>query len=109
MVAEKVRRDCAVGYDEGMLRAYLDGEVEMAWREALQAHAQTCGACSERLVKLRLDGALVQARLELLAVDGPRATYPRPAVAAVLAAAKRRDRAGWRGGLVEAMARLQEW
>src|SRR5436309_7738056 len=99
MVSERMRRECAAGYEEGTLRAYLDGELESAWSEALQAHARDCAACSERLVRLRLDGALVQGRLELLDADTSRAAGPRPPVAIVLAAAKRREQAGWRVAL----------
>src|SRR6266542_5749348 len=60
MTTETMRRACPVGYDEGTLRAYLDGELEREGSESLQVHAKGCAACSERLMKLRLDGALVQ-------------------------------------------------
>src|SRR5436190_7455061 len=108
MVAERVRRECAAGYDEGTLRAYLDGELESAASGALQAHARDCAACSEELMRLRLDGALVQGRLALLDAGVPGAAGRRPPVAAVLAAAQRREQAGWHAALLGAAARLQE-
>ena len=107
MVVETVRRDCPAGYDEGTLRAYLDGEIERDGSEALQAHAKTCDACSERLMKLRLDGALVQGRLRLLDADAAHTVRPRPAVAAVLAQAKQPQRAPWRDAVGAALASLR--
>ncbi|HEV2124295.1 MAG TPA: hypothetical protein VGW38_16180 [Chloroflexota bacterium] len=95
-----VRRDCLAGYDEGMLKALLDGELSAAWQETIREHATGCGACNERLSRLRLDGALVQGRLQLLGgapaggaayVGDFPALPPRPPVAAVLARAKKQE------------------
>jgi anti-sigma factor RsiW len=107
MVVETVRRDCPAGYDEGALRAYLDGEIDREGSEALQAHAKTCDACSERLMRLRLDGALVQGRLQLLEADAARAVCPRPAVASLLAAAKQAQRTPWLDAVHAALAGLR--
>jgi len=103
-----MRRACPVGYDEGTLRAYLDGELEREGSESLQVHAKGCAACSERLMKLRLDGALVQGRLRLLDADailGARAS--RPPVAAVVAAARRPARAPWPEAIAAVVAGLR--
>jgi hypothetical protein len=107
MVAEVARRrTCPAGYDEGLLRTYLDGELAADWHESVTAHVQGCPACTERLTQLRLAGALVQGRLQLLdpvaAGADAGAVGPRPPVAAVLARARqqpgRRERlaAWWR-------------
>ncbi|HEX2517057.1 MAG TPA: zf-HC2 domain-containing protein [Chloroflexota bacterium] len=105
MVAEVARpRACPAGYDEGMLRSYLDGELPAAWREQVQAHVPGCAACTSRLSHLRLDGSLVQGRLNLLQPEAvsasaspaapPFALPPRPALATVLARARQGQ--GWR-------------
>ncbi len=107
MVAEGARRRvCLAGYDEGLLKTYLDFELPAAWREQLAAHIPTCGACKDRLAHLRLDGAVVQGRLRLLdpaVAPGARValsslevgeSLPRPAAATVLARARRPE--GWR-------------
>jgi hypothetical protein len=104
-----LRRECPVGVEEGMLKSLLDGEVFGEQRDELRSHAASCASCSERLAQLRLDGALVQGRLQLLsgapsvnaalAYDYP-ALPPRPAVSAMLARAKAAGgtlpESGWR-------------
>ncbi|MGH2352928.1 MAG: anti-sigma factor family protein, partial [Chloroflexota bacterium] len=91
MVAEVVRREaCPAGHDEGLLKTYLDGELPAAWREQMDVHVQGCASCRDRLAQLRLDGALVQGRLNLLARapagDTAESAAPaRPDVGAVLA------------------------
>jgi len=102
MVAEAARRrSCLAGYDEGLLKTYLDAELPAAWREQLAAHIPVCVACKDRLAHLRLDGAVVQGRLRLLdpaVAPGGRAARcpagagespPRPPAAALLARARR--------------------
>jgi anti-sigma factor RsiW len=89
---------CSAGYDEGLLKSLVDGELSAEWRDQLRAHAAGCAACSERLSQLRMDGALVAGRLQLLSGAPSMATAlmedvaapPRPAVAAVLARARTR-------------------
>ena len=109
MVAEVARRQaCPAGYDEGMLKTFLDGELPAAWREQVQAHVPECAACTSRLSQLRLDGSLVQGRLNLLE-SGSRPCRPppppspaapafalplRPPWAAILARARQGE--GWR-------------
>ena len=116
MVAEAARRrSCLAGYDEGLLKTYLDAELPAAWREQLAAHIPVCVACNDRLARLRLDGAIVQGRLRLLdPAVAPRSrvarypagagkSLPRPPAAALLARARRpeswrhRAAAWWRG------------
>jgi hypothetical protein len=111
MVAEVARRrDCLAGYDEGMLKTYLDGELPEAWRDQVAGHVPSCPTCTDRLARLRLDGSLVQGRFKLLEPPAAEAgsaeeagVLPRPPVAAVLARARRpepwTERAGtwWRG------------
>ncbi len=107
MVAEVARRQaCPAGYDEGMLKTFLDGELPAAWREQVQAHVPECAACTSRLSQLRLDGSLVQGRLNLLesaaapasasaSPAAPTFALPlRPPVAAILARARQGE--GWR-------------
>jgi hypothetical protein len=117
MVAEVARqRNCFAGYDEGMLKTLLDGELPEAWRDPVSQHTKTCPACVTRLARLRLDGALVRGRLALL--EGPGGTpeaRPRPPVAAVLAAARRpapRQRgltAWWQEQAPRALTRGSGW
>jgi hypothetical protein len=107
MVAETARRSaCLAGYDEGLLKTYLDAELPAAWREQLAAHIPVCVACKDRLAHLRLDSAVVQGRLRLLdpaVAPGGRAaripvaageSLPRPPAAALLARARRPE--SWR-------------
>ncbi|HEX2184210.1 MAG TPA: zf-HC2 domain-containing protein [Chloroflexota bacterium] len=92
MVAEVARRrDCLAGYDEGLLKTYLDGELTEAWREQVEAHVGGCASCTARLARLRQDGALVWNRLAALERAGtPGMDVPRrPAVEVVLARARR--------------------
>ena len=96
---------CSAGYDEGLLKSLVDGELSAEWRDQLRAHAAGCAACSERLSQLRMDGALVAGRLQLLSGAPSIATAlmedvaapPRPAVATVLARARTRPASapGW--------------
>lgn len=101
-----IRRECLAGYDEGVLKALVDGELSAVWRDEVRAHAGGCRACSERVMELRGDGALVMGRLHLL--SGARSassaltheTGPamlRPPVAEVLALARQCEAApvGW--------------
>ncbi len=101
MVGEVARRrECLAGHDEGMLKTYLDGQLPEAWRESTATHVAGCPACTDRLARLRLDGAVVQGQLQASAPVGPGATGvgaglpPRPPVGVVLARARRPD--GWR-------------
>jgi hypothetical protein len=98
-----MRRECLAGYDEGLLKALLDGQLSTTWRDTVREHAAGCSACSERLARLRLDGALVHGRLQLLSgAPAPGVAYveeypalsPRPPVGVVLAQAKQRE--DWR-------------
>ena len=107
MATEIVRRTCAGSYDEGTLRAYLDGELEPERSAAIQEHARSCADCGERLTQLRLTGALAQGRLALLDADAA-ALPSRPAVAAILAAARHPQRPAWRAAVEGALARLRE-
>ena len=99
-----IKRDCAAGYDEGLLKALVDGQLSITWRDRLREHAASCAACSERLMQLRLDGALVQGRLQQLggarlnaALMDEIPALPRPAVAVLLGRARQREApaAGW--------------
>jgi hypothetical protein len=98
-----IKHECAAGYDEALLKALVDGQLSVEWRDQLREHAARCAACSERLSQLRLDGALVQGRLQLLSGPGNAAlvnelpAVPRPPVAALLARAKERETpaVGW--------------
>ena len=102
-----IRRECLAGYDEGLLKSLLDGQLAPAWQEQLRSHAAGCVACGVRLAQLRSDGALVQGRLLMLG-GAPSAAaalandYPelpaRPAVATVLARARAARGAAPRAG-----------
>ena len=61
-----VRRECVSGINEGTLRAFLDGELDIDRLRMLQEHTRSCAACAERLSQLKMDGALVHSRLALL-------------------------------------------
>ncbi|HEU5101239.1 MAG TPA: zf-HC2 domain-containing protein, partial [Roseiflexaceae bacterium] len=65
--------DC---YDEGQLRAYLDGELPPRERAKLGAHLASCAACQGQLERLRLSAARVRS---LLAAP-PAAPEPRSAL-----------------------------
>lgn len=39
--------------DTPVLSAYLDGEIEQPWAEVIRVHVEECGACGERLERLR--------------------------------------------------------
>src|SRR6266545_728209 len=99
-----IKRDCAAGYDEGLLKALVDGQLSIAWRDQLREHAAGCAACSERLIQLRMDGALVHGRLQQLggaelnaALMNEIPALPRPPVAALLARGRQREApaVGW--------------
>lgn len=89
MVVEQARQ-CGAGYDEGLLKALVDGEVSPAWREQLEQHVPACAACRALVSRLRRDGALVYGRLALLDGDAARlgVQVPRPPAATVLARAR---------------------
>ncbi len=50
-------------YDEGRLRAYLDGELPLLERAALAAHLAGCAACQAQLSRQRAQAARVAALL----------------------------------------------
>lgn len=66
---------CAAG--DGVLQAYIDGELASPEERRVEQHLSTCPACEEQLAELR-DAADVLARAVLL-LDGPVAEVPRPA------------------------------
>ncbi|MBI3970398.1 MAG: hypothetical protein HY332_03835 [Chloroflexi bacterium] len=109
MSLESIRRYCAAGFDEALLKAHLDGEIAESWRIEVAGHVQGCRACTERLMHLRMDGALVHGRLHLLDADAGRALAmpdARPPAGAVLARARRDSTHddSWRGSLAAAVA-----
>src|SRR5436853_2682209 len=69
-------------YDQGQLRAYLDGELPPLERAALGAHLAGCAACQGQLAHQRGLAARVSS---LLAVP-PTAPEPRAALARLRAA-----------------------
>ena len=83
-----IERVCAAGYDEGLLKALTDGQLSASWRDQLREHAAQCRACSDRLSQLRMDGALVMGRLQLL---GGTPAVARPPVAHILKKARERE------------------
>jgi anti-sigma factor RsiW len=117
MVAEMARqRNCLAGYDEGLLKTFLDGQLPEAWRDPVSQHTKTCPACVARLARLRLDGALVRGRLASLdGVGVMPAARPRPPVATVLAMARRPVRrqggfaAWWQERAPQALAGGSAW
>lgn len=109
-------RMCSAGYDEGMLRTFLDGELSDVWSEAMRQHVGACAACSAQLGRLRLDSALVHGRVKLLQAPAPAggsvlgeaaailvADASRPPAAAILALARRQP--AWS----ERLAPVGEW
>jgi hypothetical protein len=65
-------------YDEGQLRAYLDGELPPFERAALGAHLAGCSACREQLGRQRALAARVRSLLPApLAAPEPRAALAR--------------------------------
>jgi hypothetical protein len=74
-------------HDEGMLRAYIDGELESEPRQALEAHLAQCADCQDRLAELRVQAGWVSDRLVNLAPDGPELA---PSPGAALARFQRR-------------------
>ncbi|HET7767975.1 MAG TPA: zf-HC2 domain-containing protein [Chloroflexota bacterium] len=95
-----IERTCAARYDEGLLKALVDGQLSPALRDELREHASHCRACSDRIQQLRMDGALVTGRLQLLGgaptvgaalvSDGP-PSVPRPPVSLILERARQRE------------------
>lgn len=78
MMDTTTRRQCLAGYDEGMLKTFLDGELSASWSDTVVAHVGDCAACTERLGSLRRDGALVHGRLDLLSVTHMGASVGEP-------------------------------
>jgi hypothetical protein len=65
-------------YDEGRLRAYLDGELSSLNREALGAHLAGCAACRDQLRRQRALAARVRSLLPApLPAPEPRAALAR--------------------------------
>jgi hypothetical protein len=64
-------------YDEGQLRAYLDGELPPPERAALSTHLAGCAACQGQLERQRVSAARVRALLP----TPPTAPQPRAALA----------------------------
>jgi hypothetical protein len=65
-------------YDEGQLRAYLDGELPPAERAALSTHMAGCSACQGQLDRQRLVAARVRSLLPApSATPDPRAALAR--------------------------------
>ncbi|MDA8234641.1 MAG: zf-HC2 domain-containing protein [Clostridia bacterium] len=56
-------------YDEGMLLAYLDGEVEPKEEEAIKGHLVTCPKCRQTLAELKQNRAFTNDRLALYAQE----------------------------------------
>src|SRR4029079_1855128 len=46
--------------DEQVLSAYVDGELDAAARERVEAHVQTCGGCAEEIRSLRETSRLLR-------------------------------------------------
>lgn len=85
-----VRRECVSGINEGTLRAFLDGELDIDRLRMLQEHTRSCAACAERLSQLKMDGALVHSRLALLDAEVAPAGVA-PPVASLLDRARKRE------------------
>lgn len=65
-------------YDQGQLRAYLDGELTPLERGAIGAHAAVCAVCRSRLAELRTTASQVRAQLaQFDASPDPRAAFAR--------------------------------
>ncbi len=110
-----MRRECLAGHDEGLLKALADGKLGEPWPEELRQHAAGCVACSERLMRLRLHGALVQARPQLLEdpLEDHLAAVSRPPVSALPAWPKGAKTAPalagrWRSRVAMALRRLSQ-
>ena len=58
---------------EGLLGAYLDGELEPAVSTSVRDHADTCAACRQRLANLESIGRMVRRAPYYQAPDGLRA------------------------------------
>jgi hypothetical protein len=61
---------------EGVLAAYLDGELPEAARSGAAGHLQSCGACRARLERVGATAARVNALLDALVVEVPAAATP---------------------------------
>lgn len=98
-----MRRECPAGHDEGLLKGLVDVKLGEPWPEELRQHAAGCAACRERLMRLRVDGALVHGGLQLLAdpLEDHLAAVSRPPVSALSALAGR-----WRSRVAMALRRL---
>jgi hypothetical protein len=109
-----MRRECLAGHDESLLKAMVDGELADAWQAELRQHAAGCEACSERLMRLRMDGALVHGRMAMLAdpLEDRLAAVSKPSVAALLARAKASEAPpvadGWLDRVAAALVRLSQ-
>src|SRR5687768_1251990 len=63
-------------YTEGVLQAYLDGEVAADTRAGVDAHVAGCSACADRLQELRQLNGTFAAALQLIDVEAiPAAAY----------------------------------
>lgn len=55
--------------EEGVLSAYLDGELLSPWLDAVEEHLSGCGICAARLERLRAVGQRLRAETEPDFVD----------------------------------------
>ncbi len=83
----------SVCFEEGQLRAYLDGELAPAERAALGAHAENCPRCAAALAEARTRAASLRALLPPAPVPNAQSALARVRAAALvpqpLAAAER--------------------
>ena len=95
-----IERTCAANHDEALLKALVDGQLSAEARDDVREHASRCRACSDRIQRLRMDGALVMGRLQLLggapSVGAALAhesvpAVPRPPVSVILEKARQRE------------------
>jgi hypothetical protein len=85
--------------DDGLLQAFLDGELPPGERAAAEAHLAACGPCARALGELEAAGSLFGAALA-------RADVPAPVATAQMSVRRRRAQAAARGGFTEARKAL---
>ncbi len=63
---------CKSGYDEGVLRAYVDRELPARQQEEIGRHLAECATCSEALTEIEANREAVSASLRKLEPDARR-------------------------------------
>jgi len=82
-------------WDDGQLRAYLDGELDMAERSAVNDHLRVCSSCRTRLGELEADARVAANVLALLTPRLEGATSPAAQALGRLHGQVAQDRPRW--------------